>query len=156
MSSTSNAEHTARQTNQPPDRNPTNWIQEWNRIFLLVCAAGLAIDPLFFYALSISGSCMCLFIDGWLAVTVTVLRCIADVVQLGNVLVKMKMGCYGSKRQSEEEGDVYMGRRGRDMSKKELIFDLFVILPVPQVSFHSILALVLVSSLSYYKISLLQ
>jgi len=29
------------------------WLQEWNRVVLLVCAAGLFVDPLFFYALSI-------------------------------------------------------------------------------------------------------
>jgi len=34
-------------------------VQEWNQVFLLVCAAWLFVDPLFFYALSISGdSCM--------------------------------------------------------------------------------------------------
>jgi len=108
----------------------------------LVYAAGLAIDPLFFYALSISGTCKCLFIDGWFAVTVTVLRCIADVVQLGNVLVKMRMGCYGLKSQSQVEGEFEKRRRGKGMSKKELFFDLFVILPVPQVSLCLVLVLV--------------
>ncbi|AES99199.1 transmembrane protein, putative [Medicago truncatula] len=28
--------------------------QEWNRVFLLVCAAGLFVDSRFFYALSVS------------------------------------------------------------------------------------------------------
>nr|CAD1841179.1 unnamed protein product [Ananas comosus var. bracteatus] len=31
------------------------WIREWNRFYLLACAAGLMVDPLFLYALSISG-----------------------------------------------------------------------------------------------------
>lgn len=117
-----------------------DWIQEWNRTFLLVCAVGLATDPLFFYTLSISGTNMCLFIDGWFAVTVTVLRCMADAVHLCNVLMKVRFGSCGSRRQrltlstqEEEEEVVGKDRRREMLSKKGLIFDLFVILPVPQV-----------------------
>ncbi|KAI3988177.1 hypothetical protein MKX01_011966, partial [Papaver californicum] len=83
------------------------WVQEWNRVFLLVCATRLFVDPLFFYALSISETCMCLFIGGWFAITVTVFR--------------------------------NLGFRERSAAlrylkaKNGFFFDLFVILPVPQV-----------------------
>ncbi|URE41406.1 cyclic nucleotide-gated ion channel [Musa troglodytarum] len=71
-------------------RNPSSdrqakWLHEWDRVFLLMCAAGLVVDPLFFYALSISSTCMCLFVDGWFAVTVTALRCMTDAVHLLNM-----------------------------------------------------------------------
>ncbi|GFZ06615.1 cyclic nucleotide-gated cation channel 4 [Actinidia rufa] len=67
------------------------WIQEWNHVFHLMCATGLFVDPLFFYALSISDTCMCLFVDGWFAVTVTVLRCMTDAFQVWNILLQLKM-----------------------------------------------------------------
>ncbi|KAA8526868.1 hypothetical protein F0562_008903 [Nyssa sinensis] len=72
------------------------WVQEWNRVFLLVCATGLFVDPLFFYALSISDNCMCLFVDGWFAVTVTVLRCMTDALHVWNMWLQLKMSkrCY--------------------------------------------------------------
>ncbi|KAG8386261.1 hypothetical protein BUALT_Bualt03G0130500 [Buddleja alternifolia] len=119
------------------------WIQEWNRIFLLVCATGLFVDPLFFYALSISDSCMCLFVDGWFAVTVTVLRCMTDALHLWNMWLQFKM----NRRPHSPYGGAAAERDGRlhDVNttaravafnylkaKEGFFFDLFVILPLPQ------------------------
>ncbi|XP_016514067.1 cyclic nucleotide-gated ion channel 4 [Nicotiana tabacum] len=94
------------------------WVQEWNRVFLLVCAIGLFLDPLFFYALSISENCMCLFVDGWFAVTVTVLRCMTDALHVWNMWLQFKM--------------INRSRRTHMVAKKGFFFDLFVILPLPQ------------------------
>ncbi|XP_051125165.1 cyclic nucleotide-gated ion channel 4-like [Andrographis paniculata] len=102
-----------------------NWLQEWNRVFLLVCAAGLFIDPLFFYALSISDAAMCLFVDGWFAVTVTVLRCMTDALHLWNMWLQFKLN-----RRRRRDGD---GKdAGISAAVKYFLFDLFVILPLPQ------------------------
>lgn len=122
----------------------SKWIQEWNRAFLLVCATGLAIDPLFFYALSISDTCMCLFVDGWFAITVTVLRCMTDAVHLCNMWLQLKMvdsvdrthavhekGCKQSHTRVRCSAVHYL------RSKKGFFFDVFVILPVPQVTLLS-------------------
>ncbi|XP_059277228.1 cyclic nucleotide-gated ion channel 4-like [Lycium ferocissimum] len=117
------------------------WVQEWNRVFLLVCATGLFVDPLFFYALSISESCMCLFIDGWFAVTVTVLRCMTDALHLWNMWLQFKM----KKLRPHENEFNNPPRLHQDQSlrrsvalrylksKKGFFFDLFVILPLPQI-----------------------
>jgi len=122
------------------------WVQEWNRVFLLVCATGLFVDPLFFYVLSISDTCMCLFVDGWFAITVTALRCMTDVLYLWNMWLQLKI----AKRPhggGESGGD---GERGGSRvagpcssalrylkAKKGFFFDLFVILPLPQVRFSA-------------------
>ncbi|XP_055801998.1 cyclic nucleotide-gated ion channel 4-like isoform X2 [Solanum dulcamara] len=122
------------------------WVQEWNRVFLLVCAMGLFVDPLFFYALSISESCMCLFIDGWFAVTVMVLRCMTDALHLWNMWLQFKM--HKSRPYDDEMDDNRINssrpRLHHDQSlrrfvalrylksKKGFFFDLFVILPLPQ------------------------
>ncbi|KAL4201914.1 hypothetical protein AMTRI_Chr02g218290 [Amborella trichopoda] len=111
-------------------------IQEWNRVFLLVCAAGLAVDPLFLYALSISDTCLCLFIDGWFALTVTALRCMTDLMHLCNMWVQLKT-CYVTKH-SVGVGGGTLQTHPRAValhyltSKKGFLFDLFVILPIPQ------------------------
>lgn len=122
----------------------TKWVREWNRVFLLVCAAGLFVDPLFLYTLSISESWTCVFIDGWLAITVTVLRCMADALHLWNIWLQLKTATRSSFSGSSG-GDVTAENRGlRDTtpravalryfkSKKGFFFDLFVILPIPQV-----------------------
>jgi len=107
------------------------WVQEWNRVFLLVSVMGLFVDPLFFYALSISDTCMCLFIDGWLVVTVTVLRCMTDALHVWNMWLQFKM----AKRSSFL---AYSSRGGCVLrylkAKRGFFFDLFVILPIPQVT----------------------
>ncbi|XP_068644996.1 cyclic nucleotide-gated ion channel 4-like [Aristolochia californica] len=120
--------------------NPrAKWIREWNRVFLLVCAAGLAVDPLFFYALSISDTCMCLFIDGWFSITVTALRCMTDALHIWNMWLQLRLA-YGAKRSrtAEEEGSKVHSRRPAvnlryAKSMKWFLFDLFVLLPIPQV-----------------------
>ncbi|CAI9756883.1 unnamed protein product [Fraxinus pennsylvanica] len=106
------------------------WIQEWNRIFLLVCAAGLFVDPLFFYTLSVSENCMCLFVDGWFAMTVTVLRCMTDALHLWNMWLQFKMN-------RRHHRAIYAGHRTVALryfkANKGFLFDLFVILPIPQI-----------------------
>ncbi|XP_052208175.1 cyclic nucleotide-gated ion channel 4 [Diospyros lotus] len=116
------------------------WVQEWNRVFLLVSATGLFVDPLFFYALSISDNCMCLFVDGWFAVTVTVLRCMTDVLHVCNMWLQLKMtkrsysavGADGGRSRLADKNPRTVALRYL-RSKKGFFFDLFVILPLPQV-----------------------
>ncbi|CAA6658411.1 unnamed protein product [Spirodela intermedia] len=113
--------------------------REWNRVFLLVCAAALFVDPLFFYALSISGTCMCLFIDGWFAVSVTALRCMTDMLYVWNMWLQLKMAYYARRVHAKAE-DEHIAAAGWRAALRRLksvcsaLFDLFVILPAPQVS----------------------
>ncbi|PNX94183.1 cyclic nucleotide-gated ion channel 4-like protein [Trifolium pratense] len=112
------------------------WVQEWNRVFLLVCAAGLFVDPLFFYALNISDSFMCLFIDGWFAVTVTVLRCMTDALHLWNMFLRFKTAKRSSLTFATSSATADAGcsvALGYLKSRRGFFFDLFVILPIPQV-----------------------
>ncbi|KAF6167664.1 hypothetical protein GIB67_031247 [Kingdonia uniflora] len=114
------------------------WIREWNRLFLLVCATGLFVDPLFFYALSISDTCMCLFVDGWFAITVTAVRSMTDALNLWNMWLQLKMATRSNASWGLETDRI------RDTSaqsvavrymkaRKGFLFDLFVVLPLPQV-----------------------
>ncbi|KAE8680166.1 Cyclic nucleotide-gated ion channel 4 [Hibiscus syriacus] len=133
------------------------WFQEWNRVFRLVCATGLFVDPLFFYALSVSETCMCLFVDGWFAITVTALRCMTDALHVWNMWLQLKMinrssdarrhdKRSGSENEEERDGRGERSNRPRGgasarrrvafkylKAKKGFFFDLFVILPLPQI-----------------------
>ncbi|XP_076921928.1 cyclic nucleotide-gated ion channel 4-like isoform X1 [Bidens hawaiensis] len=117
----------------------SEWVQEWNRVFLLVCAAGLFIDPLFFYTLSISDSCMCVFVDGWFAVMITVLRCVTDALHVWNMWLQLKMSWWWRSprhhRGLNHDGGVARSVAAQIVTnaKKSFIFDLFVILPIPQI-----------------------
>ncbi|KAF3784699.1 Cyclic nucleotide-gated ion channel 4 [Nymphaea thermarum] len=112
-------------------------IQEWNKVFLLISGVGSAVDPLFFYTLSVSSRCNCVYIDGWLALTVTALRCMADFVHLWHIWLQLRLA-YAPKPSL-----VAMGGGGRLQShprkvalhylksKKGFLLDAFVILPLP-------------------------
>ncbi|KAI3859348.1 hypothetical protein MKW98_007729 [Papaver atlanticum] len=141
------------------------WIREWKRVFLLVSVIGLFVDPLFFYSLSISDTHVCLFIDGWFAITVTALRCMSDALHVWNIWLHFKLVKNRSDYQTKKDGQV--GDNGNDQevrtndssgyntenhhhkisststarsvvldylkAKNGFFFDLFVIIPLPQV-----------------------
>ncbi|CAL0318714.1 unnamed protein product [Lupinus luteus] len=118
----------------------TKHVQVWNRGLLLARGVALAIDPLFFYALSIGREgTPCLYMDGWLAAVVTVARSFVDVVHLIHLWLQFKMA-YVS-RESLVVGCGKLVWDARDIaahylrSLKGFWFDLFVILPVPQTVF---------------------
>ncbi|KAJ0733687.1 putative cyclic nucleotide-binding domain, Ion transport domain, rmlC-like jelly roll [Helianthus annuus] len=100
-------------------------VHEWNRVFLLVCVMGLFVDPLFFYTLSISESCMCVYVDGWLAISVTVLRCMTDVFHVLNLWLHYKMNRFSTGQTTVRNVVARL--------MKWFSFDMFVILPIPQV-----------------------
>ncbi|XAR67523.1 hypothetical protein NMG60_11002305 [Bertholletia excelsa] len=103
-----------------------SWVQEWNRVFLLVCATGLFVDPLFFYSISISDACMCVFVDGWLAVTVTALRCMTDALHVWNMWLQLHV----TRRRSSTRAGA--GKGGAPAGSMGFFLDLFVVLPLPQ------------------------
>ncbi|KAL2959026.1 hypothetical protein AAZX31_18G243800 [Glycine max] len=115
-------------------------VQRWNRALLLARGVALAIDPLFFYSLSIGreGS-PCLYMDGGLAAMVTVARTCVDAVHLLHVWLQFRLayvsreslvvGCGKLVWDAREIASHYL------RSLKGFWFDAFVILPVPQVVF---------------------
>ncbi|KAK4776220.1 hypothetical protein SAY87_024181 [Trapa incisa] len=115
-------------------------VQRWNRGFLFARGMSLAIDPLFFYALSIGrGGAPCLYMDGELAVIVTVLRTCVDAVHLFHLWLQFRLayvsreslvvGCGKLVWDSQAIASHYV------RSLKGFWFDAFVILPVPQAVF---------------------
>ncbi|BFG26596.1 hypothetical protein CerSpe_128710 [Prunus speciosa] len=119
-------------------------VQRWNRSFLLARGMALAVDPLFFYALSIGrGGTPCLYMDGGLAAIVTVLRTSVDAVHLCHLWLQFRLAYV-----SRESLVVGCGKLVWDphaiashyvRSLKGFWFDAFVILPVPQAVFWLVL-----------------
>lgn len=114
-------------------------VQRWNRWILLGRAAALAVDPLFFYALSIGRAGQpCLYMDAGLAAAVTALRTCADVAHLAHVLLQFRLAYVSRESLVVGCGKLVWDARAiaahYARSVKGLCFDLFVILPIPQVS----------------------
>jgi cyclic nucleotide gated channel len=111
----------------------------WNRAFLLARGMALAVDPLFFYALSIGrGGAPCLYMDGGLAAVVTVLRTCVDAVHLCHLWLQFRLAYVSRESLVVGCGKLVWDARAIAShyvrSVKGFWFDVFVILPVPQVS----------------------
>ncbi|KAJ6290366.1 hypothetical protein OIU78_026152 [Salix suchowensis] len=113
-------------------------VQKWNRAFLLARGMALAVDPLFFYALSIGrNGAPCLYMDGGLAAIVTVLRTSVDAIHLCHLWLQFRLAYVSRESLVVGCGKLVWDTRAIAShyvrSLKGFWFDLFVILPVPQV-----------------------
>lgn len=125
---------------QPRVRPRSKRVQRWNRFFLLARGMALAVDPLFFYTLSIGrGGVPCLYMDGALAAVVAVVRTLVDAVHLLHMWLQFRVAYV-----SRESLVVGCGKLVWDpqsisshyvRSLKGFWYDAFVILPVPQAVF---------------------
>lgn len=114
------------------------WETEWDRAYLLACAAGLLVDPLFLYAVAVSAPLMCVFLDAWFAAAVTALRCAVDAMHASNLLLRLRGAWSPPRREDTDEEEARPGRDGgvpgRGTRSKEGVFlGVLVILPVMQV-----------------------
>ncbi|KAL1557146.1 Cyclic nucleotide-gated ion channel 2 [Salvia divinorum] len=115
-------------------------VQRWNRAFLLARGVALAVDPLFFYSLSIGrGGSPCLYLDGGLAAAVTVLRTCVDAVHLCHLWLQFRLAYVSRESLVIGCGKLVWDARAVAAhylrSLRGFWFDVFVILPVPQVVF---------------------
>ncbi|MCO5550500.1 hypothetical protein L7F22_003987 [Adiantum nelumboides] len=112
-------------------------VQRWNQSFLLARSVSLAIDPLFFYVIAVRKDDPCVYIDGKLAATVTFFRTAFDAVHVLQIWLQLKLA-YVSKE------SLILGRGSLVWDAREIAlhyirpgggfwFDIFVILPIPQV-----------------------
>ncbi|KAJ7536380.1 hypothetical protein O6H91_12G066900 [Diphasiastrum complanatum] len=110
-------------------------IQQWNRVLLLSRAMGVAVDPVFFYLLVISQEQLCLYIDGRFALAVTILRSASDVMLLWHIWLQLKLAYVCKESLVVGRGKLVWDARKivlHYLKFSGIIFDAFVILPIPQ------------------------
>ncbi|XP_073286431.1 cyclic nucleotide-gated ion channel 2-like [Primulina huaijiensis] len=115
-------------------------VQRWNRAILLARGVSLAVDPLFFYALSIGrGDSPCLYMDGSMAVIVTVLRTCVDGVHLFHLWLQFRLAFVSRESLVVGCGKLVWNARAIAAhylrSFRGFWFDVFVILPILQAVF---------------------
>ncbi|KAH9625288.1 hypothetical protein KSS87_009046 [Heliosperma pusillum] len=122
-------------------------VKKWNRIILVARGVALAIDPVFFYALSIGRGGSCLYMDGVVAAAVTVVRTCVDAVHLWHVWLQFRLAYVSRESLVVGCGKLVWDPRAiaahyvRSLSG--FWFDLYVILPIPQVIFWSLVPMLL-------------
>lgn len=108
---------------------------------MLARGASLAIDPLFLFAITSSpGPNPCIYIDGTMLLVATLLRTCVDAFHVMNLWLKFRLAYVSKESLNVGNGELVWDARAVVKhyvgSVKGFWFDLFVILPVPQVSAH--------------------
>lgn len=117
-------------------------VQRWNRGLLIARGMALAVDPLFFYALSVGrDGTPCLYMDGGLAAIVAAARTVVDVVHVAHVWLQFRTAYVSKESMVVGCGKLVWDARAIAAhymrSMRGFWFDAFVILPIPQVTYHT-------------------
>lgn len=112
-------------------------VQLWNRLFLLACFVGVALDPLFLYLLSMQMELVCLFVNKNFAVTITIIRVFIDGLYVCHMWLQVKLAHVSKESLVLGTGQLVWDAKkiAKNYFRKPhaFVFDLFVILPIPQV-----------------------
>ncbi|GMY15255.1 cyclic nucleotide-gated ion channel 1-like [Fagus crenata] len=119
------------------------FLQTWNKIFVLCCVISLALDPLFFYipVIKIEGNGKCLYADKKLTAIACVLRSLFDTFYVLHIIFQFRTGYIAPSSRVVGMGDTINDPLA--IAKRYLstyfIIDILSILPFPQVVALSIM-----------------
>nr|CAB3448169.1 unnamed protein product [Digitaria exilis] len=115
----------------------SDFILTWNRVFLVSCFAALFIDPLYFYVPKISygTTVSCVGTDTHLAVIVTFLRSIADLLYVLHIVIKFRTAYINPSARVFGRGDLVTNPKeiAWKYLRSEFAVDVVAALPLPQV-----------------------
>lgn len=122
----------------------SDFILTWNRVFLVSCFAALFIDPLYFYVPKITygSSVSCVGTDIHLAVIVTFLRSVADLLYVLHIIIKFRTAYINPSATLRVFGRGDLVTNPKEIAWKYLrsdfAVDVVAALPLPQVTGYSI------------------
>ncbi|CAM6081757.1 unnamed protein product [Calypogeia fissa] len=112
-------------------------IKKINRVFLLVFTLGLFIDPLFLDCLTIDDQMSCLYVDKSYISIITGIRGMVDGMYLWHMWLQLKLAYVSRESLVPGRGELVWDAKDVALNYicrfTGLFFDLFVILPIPQV-----------------------
>ena len=111
------------------------FLKRWNVAFVLSCVIAVSLDPLFFYLPVIIEEKMCIGLDKKLWTTAIVLRSMNDVIYLMHIILQFRTGFMDENLL--KSGKEPVNTDARKIAQRYLwpyfLFDILVILPIPQV-----------------------
>lgn len=116
--------------------NPNgSYLQNWNKIFLLLCVVALAFDPLFFYIPVVDPARFCLRLDTKLEAVACVFRTFIDAFYVLHMLFQFNTGFIAPSSRGFGRGELVQSSKEIAMRylKSYFIIDVLSILPIPQV-----------------------
>ncbi|XP_033148408.1 probable cyclic nucleotide-gated ion channel 3 [Brassica rapa] len=116
--------------------NPNDsYLQNWNKIFLLLCVVALAFDPLFFFIPVVDPDRFCLKLDKKLEAVACVFRTFIDAFYLVHMLFQFNTGFIAPSSRGFGRGELVQSSKKIAVRylKSYFIIDVLSILPIPQV-----------------------
>ncbi|XP_010544813.1 PREDICTED: probable cyclic nucleotide-gated ion channel 3 isoform X2 [Tarenaya hassleriana] len=116
--------------------NPRDsFLQNWNKVFLLLCVIALAFDPLFFYIPVVDRDNFCLNLDKRLQIIASVLRTVIDAFYVIHIVFQFRTGFVPPSSRVFGRGELIDDPKA--IAKRYLfsyfVVDILAILPLPQV-----------------------
>ncbi|KAA3462279.1 cyclic nucleotide-gated ion channel 1-like isoform X2 [Gossypium australe] len=110
------------------------FLQNWNKMFLLSCAIALAIDPLFFYIPVVKGNLKCLDLDNKLGVVASVLRTLIDAFYAIHIVFQFRTAFIAPSSRVFGRGELIEDpwAIAKRYLFKNFFIDILAILPLPQ------------------------
>lgn len=129
------------ETNEPWHRlilDPgSNIVLTWNRVYLMTCLFALFIDPFFYYLpfVRVDNNSSCVRLDERLRITVTVLRSLADVFYMLNMVIKFRTAYVAPNTRVLGKGELVTDPKEirRRYLRSDFFIDLVAAVPLPQV-----------------------
>lgn len=132
----------------PPVFHPhSQFVKMWMKVFMVCSLLAFFIDPLFFFAISISQSAICFYTKWNYVYSLVAIRSFIDTVTLLNILLQMRLAFNAThhhlrKGLKNAVGLVKLGELVFDPSaifwnyfQGFLLLDVFSMLPLPQIIF---------------------
>ncbi|KAJ8541907.1 hypothetical protein K7X08_016773 [Anisodus acutangulus] len=111
------------------------FLQQWNKVFVLVCVIAVSLDPLFFYIPVIDNENKCLDLDKTLKITACVLRSITDLFYIFHIILQFRTGFIAPSSRVFGRGELI--EDSSTIAKRYLlsyfIVDVVAVLPLPQI-----------------------
>lgn len=112
----------------------SEFVNQWNHIFLVTCLFALFLDPLYFF-LPVIGGRVCMTIDLGLSVLITLIRSVVDLFSVLHMAMKFRTAYVAPSSRVFGRGELVTDPKMIAVRylKTDFIIDLAAALPLPQV-----------------------
>ncbi|KAL5999029.1 Cyclic nucleotide-gated ion channel 1 [Asimina triloba] len=110
------------------------FLQKWNKIFVLSCVIAVSMDPLFLYIPVVKDNLKCLDLDSKLGIVASVLRTFTDVFYILHILFQFRTGFIAPTSRVFGRGVLVEDRAAiaRRYLLSYFLIDILSLLPIPQ------------------------
>ncbi|KAF7822036.1 putative cyclic nucleotide-gated ion channel 20, chloroplastic isoform X1 [Senna tora] len=143
----------------PGVMNPhTKVVQRWNKCFVISCLVAIFVDPLFFFLLSVLKEHNCIVINPAMTTVLVLFRSMNDFVYFLNILLQFRLAYVAPESRVVGAGELvdHPKKIARHYMQSFFLFDLLVVIPLPQIMILFVLPNYLGSSGANYAKNLLR